>query len=196
MKKFCIVILAVLLSCLMVSAALAADVTKNVGDTFSLSFSISGFLGYDDWTWKVTDTSILKITSSGEGYCNLRALSPGTCKVTCRVDCYYNNGNQNVEYTDWTVEIKPGTGSDSTPTPPPLPTPDPTPTPPPPTSGSCGDNASWKFDRSSGVLSITGSGDIQDRPWIFYYSSEMLTVSIGNGITGIATDNAFRGCST
>lgn len=71
----------------------------------------------------------------------------------------------------------------------------------------CGDNAYWDFQ--SGILTISGSGDlydyyvsldpnsvqtswISDIPW-FEVKHEITEVVIGSGITGIG-DNSFRGC--
>ena len=64
-------------------------------------------------------------------------------------------------------------------------------------SGSCGSNASWSLDTSTGVLNITGSGSIQDynysgQPWQSYKDS-ITSITIDSSITGIG-NYAFNGC--
>lgn len=67
-------------------------------------------------------------------------------------------------------------------------------------SGSCGTNASWSFNTSTGLLKITGSGAMEDytikisgypnfsvsttSPW-FDYADSIKSVEIGDGITSI-----------
>ncbi len=66
-------------------------------------------------------------------------------------------------------------------------------------SGTCGDNARWSFDSSTGILNITGSGEMVDyaisegAPWYENYTinKAITTVVIGNGITHIG-DRAFE----
>ena len=66
-------------------------------------------------------------------------------------------------------------------------------------SGYCGGegdgtNLTWIFNGATGVLSISGIGDMTGReaPWETY-KSEVITVTIGNGVTSIGND-AFRDC--
>jgi len=65
-------------------------------------------------------------------------------------------------------------------------------------SDSCGDNCFWTFDSNSGVLAISGTGEMtsfssSDRvPWKNYTNS-IETVTIGAGITSIG-DYAFINC--
>ena len=61
-------------------------------------------------------------------------------------------------------------------------------------SGQCGDNAYWNFDKTTGILSITGSGSMYDyemfsnpAPWLGY---NITGISIANTITYIG-DYAF-----
>ena len=69
-------------------------------------------------------------------------------------------------------------------------------------SGSCGadgDNLTWSLDTSTGVLEITGSGNMvnyssDSMPW-YDYRSDIKTVTIGNGVTSIGF-SAFRDCSS
>lgn len=64
-----------------------------------------------------------------------------------------------------------------------------------PTSGSCGTNARWSFDRANKVLTISGSGamedysNAQDVPWSWYYK-EIKKVIVEKGVTHIGR-NAF-----
>ena len=70
------------------------------------------------------------------------------------------------------------------------------------TSGKCGPSAHWSFDSSTGTLTISGSGAMEDyelsgnRPWKDYRDS-IQTVVIGDQITQIG-QNAFSwsACST
>lgn len=66
-------------------------------------------------------------------------------------------------------------------------------------SGSCGDNLSWVLS-DSGVLTITGSGDMTNyslgtkAPW-YNNRASITTVVIGEGVTSVG-DYAFRMCSS
>lgn len=65
-------------------------------------------------------------------------------------------------------------------------------------AGKCGENLEWSFDSVSGLLSITGSGDMEDylaagAPW-YALRSEIKTVSVSGGALSIG-NNAFSGCS-
>ena len=67
-------------------------------------------------------------------------------------------------------------------------------------SGSCGVNLSWSLNTSTGVLSITGTGDMYDfesylgTPWYSYYRN-ITKVIISSGVTSIG-DYAFNYCSS
>ncbi len=60
-------------------------------------------------------------------------------------------------------------------------------------SGTCGENATWTL--KNGVLTISGTGDMEDygTPWSTLWES-ITDVVIEDGITSIGID-AFRGCS-
>ena len=64
-------------------------------------------------------------------------------------------------------------------------------------SGSCGENVTYSFVSSTGTLTISGTGDMNDyvyasqAPW--YYLS-IKKVVINNGVTSIG-DYAFDGCT-
>lgn len=69
------------------------------------------------------------------------------------------------------------------------------------TSGKCGPSAYWSFDSSTGTLTISGSGAMNDYeygdyPWMDYRNS-IQTIVIGDQITQIGR-NAFpwTACST
>lgn len=65
-------------------------------------------------------------------------------------------------------------------------------------SGNCGTSAKWNFNLDSGVLTISGSGDMQgwalpgDQPWAGYLD-QIKAVSVEESITSIGV-NAFAGC--
>lgn len=62
--------------------------------------------------------------------------------------------------------------------------------------GSCGANANWSFDENSGVLTISGSGpmdDFSEAPWYAKYRNSITTVIIQPGVTTIGK-SAFASC--
>lgn len=64
--------------------------------------------------------------------------------------------------------------------------------------GSCGDNISWTLDSLSGLLEITGTGDMADftasgAPW-FGERDSVKAVSIADGISSVG-NNSFYDCS-
>ncbi len=70
----------------------------------------------------------------------------------------------------------------------------------PDASGTCGANATWEYYHSTGLLTVSGSGNMYNydnasnkAPWSAYRSS-IKTVEISNGITSVGSF-AFRECS-
>ena len=67
-------------------------------------------------------------------------------------------------------------------------------------SGTCGDNLTWTLDTSTGVLEITGFGEMENYssdssvPWSSYYFS-IKTVKIESGVTSIG-GAAFYNCNS
>ena len=67
------------------------------------------------------------------------------------------------------------------------------------TSGACGENASWSFDKANGNLVITGSGatdsheSFDDYGW-YSFKDSIEYVEIGDGITSLGA-NAFSACT-
>ena len=64
-------------------------------------------------------------------------------------------------------------------------------------SGTCGDNLTWSLDTETGVLTISGSGDMDDynsysAPWDLQ-DNYITSVIIENGVTSIGY-NAFKDC--
>ena len=57
-------------------------------------------------------------------------------------------------------------------------------------SGTCGDNLTWTLD-DEGLLTISGTGDMTERPW---ETEAVKRVVIEEGVTGIAS-YAFNGCA-
>ena len=66
-------------------------------------------------------------------------------------------------------------------------------------SGTCGTNVTWTLDTESGVLTVDGSGEMNDfysdgsQPW-YACKDSVKTIVIDNGVTNIGR-YAFRGCS-
>ena len=66
------------------------------------------------------------------------------------------------------------------------------------TSGTCGDDLTWEFDEATGILTISGSGNMEDyssagyQPW-YEFSEEITKVVIEEGVTYISND-AFSEC--
>lgn len=63
-------------------------------------------------------------------------------------------------------------------------------------SGACGDNATWKLDQSTGVLTISGSGEMYDytkgeAPW-YAYRSKVTSVVIKDTITKIGAYTFYK----
>ncbi len=64
-----------------------------------------------------------------------------------------------------------------------------------PTSGSCGDDLTWEFDKSTKTLTISGTGKMDDygtRPW---KNLNIVQAVFCSGVTSIG-DNAFSGCKS
>ena len=61
-------------------------------------------------------------------------------------------------------------------------------------AGTCGDDLTYSFYRSTGELSIKGSGEMYDgeQQW-HQYKDDIVTVKIGNRVTSIGSD-AFNDC--
>ncbi|MBR4728509.1 MAG: leucine-rich repeat protein [Clostridia bacterium] len=64
-----------------------------------------------------------------------------------------------------------------------------------PTSGSCGRNATWRYDTSAKTLTISGSGWMNDASGWAGFVSKIETVIIEEGIT-LISESAFSGCSS
>ncbi|MCR5532262.1 MAG: leucine-rich repeat domain-containing protein [Paludibacteraceae bacterium] len=66
-------------------------------------------------------------------------------------------------------------------------------------SGTCGANLTWSLNKSSGLLTISGTGPMtsfgsaDDVPWYPYYNEAIKSVKISSGVTSIG-DYAFFGC--
>ena len=56
-------------------------------------------------------------------------------------------------------------------------------------NGACGENANWSFD--SGVLTISGSGDVTSKGWSAY-AGEITSVVIEDGITAMPGESFLR----
>jgi hypothetical protein len=57
--------------------------------------------------------------------------------------------------------------------------------------GTCGEHLSWTFDRDSGTLSISGTGEMQDNPYWNGIGGSVKTIRIGEGVTSIG-EQAFQ----
>ena len=65
------------------------------------------------------------------------------------------------------------------------------------TSGACGDNVIWSFDKTTGILTISGTGNMTDygsyytNPW-YSFRSEVKTLIVDEGVTSIGS-HTFSG---
>ncbi len=62
-------------------------------------------------------------------------------------------------------------------------------------SGNCGPNMTWTLDTETGLLTITGSGQMNDYPSWYQYCKSIKTVIISSGVTSIG-DFAFKECTS
>ena len=63
-------------------------------------------------------------------------------------------------------------------------------------TGSCGDNVTYSLDTSTGVLTISGTGEMTDSPFRQNFNFNIIkSVIIKNGVTSIS-DYAFADCSS
>lgn len=122
---------------------------------------------------------------------NTRALWGNSGILTLSSSSYSDPGDDPIAPTKPTEPTAP-------PTQPTEPSEEPTTPPEPPqTSGECGENLVWNFSKSSGRLTISGSGKMDDyqnggAPWA-YYAKDISSVRLSDGITNLG-DYAFAGC--
>ncbi|WP_308618707.1 leucine-rich repeat protein [uncultured Eubacterium sp.] len=66
-------------------------------------------------------------------------------------------------------------------------------------NGKCGADVTYSFDKTNGVLTFSGSGEINDYSYSnnspFYRNTDIKTIKIGTGITTIGNE-LFSGCSS
>ena len=62
-------------------------------------------------------------------------------------------------------------------------------------TGKCGDNVTYSLDTSTGVLTISGTGNMRNNDSPFYNNSCVKSVIIENGVTSIG-DKAFEDCTS
>ena len=60
-------------------------------------------------------------------------------------------------------------------------------------SGFCGDSATWTLDKTTGRLTIRGSGDVTKAPWL-RFAGKITSVLVYPQITALP-DDAFSGCT-
>ena len=61
-----------------------------------------------------------------------------------------------------------------------------------PVTGTCGADATWSFDKETGVLTVRGTGVMDDgQPWSVF-KTQISSVVIGEGITGIGQQNFLQ----
>ncbi|MBQ4466067.1 MAG: leucine-rich repeat protein, partial [Oscillospiraceae bacterium] len=63
-----------------------------------------------------------------------------------------------------------------------------------PTEGICGENVTWKFDKATGTLTVSGEGEIEAVPWTGF-CEEIKTAVIAEGVENIG-GCAFIGCTS
>ena len=55
-------------------------------------------------------------------------------------------------------------------------------------NGKCGDNLTWRYDKTTQTLTISGTGEMYNynkTPWDYEYSSSIIKVVIEFGVTSI-----------
>ena len=142
--------------------------------TIPNSVTSIGFDAFHNCT-SLTSVTMLSLTPPTLG----KSALPSTCKiyVPCgTLERYNAAGYSNCEYPDSEC------GDDS---------------------GICGDNLTWSYNSATHVLTITGSGAMNDyvcelysncAPWNSYVS-EITSISLPEGLTSIG-DYAFDGCAS
>jgi len=60
-------------------------------------------------------------------------------------------------------------------------------------SGVCGENVAWELNKTSGVLTISGTGEMTSAPWLDHTGS-IRTVTVGDGVTNLVA-GAFEHCT-
>lgn len=60
-------------------------------------------------------------------------------------------------------------------------------------TGSCGTGSTWSYD--NGTLTISGTGAVDDNPWITSYKTNITSVVINEGITSISGLEIFANCT-
>ena len=173
-----------------------------IGDSDGFSVSI-----YGDKTATITNSDASKIISKIElvpgysesyhSYVRANGGTPASSSESLITFTNVNSNNVTLSITNEYIQIKEVriTLADND-----DPTPDPTPAPNP--SGECGaqgDNLLWELNTSTGVLTITGSGAMNDWPddtTLPWYDNrlDITSVVLPSGITSIGT-KAFRGCN-
>jgi len=69
-----------------------------------------------------------------------------------------------------------------------------------PIEGNCGTNVNWSLNKSTGILTISGTGamadyaDVTSMPWLSYAYADIKEIVIESGVTHIG-DYAFRACA-
>ena len=171
-----------------------------IGDSDGFSVSI-----YGDKTATITNSDASKIISKIElvpgysesyhSYVRANGGTPASSSESLITFTNVNSNNVTLSITNEYIQIKEVriTLADND-----DPTPDPTPNP----SGECGaqgDNLLWELNTSTGVLTITGSGAMNDwpddtnLPW-YDNRLDITSVVLPSGITSLGT-KAFRGCN-
>ena len=70
----------------------------------------------------------------------------------------------------------------------------------PPTSGPCGENVTWSYDKVTQSLTLRGTGPTanyspyEQTPWVEHYGQALKTVTIADGVT-VLGDHLFRDCT-
>ena len=160
------------------------------GNTFSVN-ALPGFqaVTFDEakaWTEVPTSgTAVLVYRTNGE-YARVIHFFDGNITGDYDIETDFNQIYENITIFGNRFFYTAGGGS----------TPDPTPT----TSGSCGANVTWEFDPSTGALTITGTGAMDDylnnasTPWNSYIA-DITSVTITDGVTNVG-NHSFEQCTS
>lgn len=147
------------------------NITASAGDMLTFDWLVSSESGYDKLIVTLSGSEILNKSGEQSGTYQHTFTSSGsyTMVVKYTKDGSVNNGS---DYAKVYNIVKKSASI---------------------ASGTCGSNLTWNLT-NDGELTIEGTGEMTSTPWCDSYSSEIKSVTIGEGVTNIY-NSAFCYCS-